>query len=154
MENNISKNGFTLIELLIVASILSVVIAGIINLYIYTSVAAQLAGNKTLAVSEAQSKIEEIRNHTFDDITVDYTSGGTPGNTFSLSQLNGIGVIYIDSSNAELLEIEVIVSWQDKYNRVIGEDLDLDGILDAGEDVNGNGKLDSIIKVESMVTRR
>lgn len=154
MKGRKSEHGFTLVELMIVVGILSVVITGVVNLYIYTSVAAQLAGNKTLAVGEAQSKIEEIRNYTFDNITADFGVGGTPGNTFNLSQLTGKGVIYIDSTNTELLVIEIVVSWKDKYNRIIGEDTNLNGVLDAGEDLNSNGKIDSIITVMSMITRR
>ncbi|MDP8264832.1 MAG: type II secretion system protein [Candidatus Aceula lacicola] len=147
-------NAFTLAELLVVTVILGVAIVGMVNLFIYTSVAATLAGNKTLAVAAAQSKMEEIRNHDYSLIATDYASGGTPGDTFFLSQVNGTGVIYIDSSNAQLLEIKVVVSWEDKYDRIIGEDIDLDGILDTGEDSNLNGELDSIVNLVMLFAQK
>ncbi|MCA9407413.1 MAG: prepilin-type N-terminal cleavage/methylation domain-containing protein [Candidatus Omnitrophica bacterium] len=151
---NKDNDGFTLVELLIVAGIMSVVLTGMIKLFIYTNIQAELAGNKTMAVNEAQMKLEEIRNHTYAQIVADYGSGGTPGNTFNLNQLNGMGVIYVDSTNTELLEVDIKVCWQDKYNRIIGEDLDLDGVLDVGEDNNSNGQIDSIVSLSSMITRR
>ena len=148
------EEGFTLLELLFAVSILVAVIAGMVRLFVFTSTQADIAGRKTIAVSEAQTKLEEIRNHDYDLVATDYGSGGTPGNTFNLSLIDGMGVIYIDSSNAELLVLEVVVSWNNKYNRVVGEDQDLDGVLDAGEDTNSNGKLDSSVELITYLTRR
>lgn len=151
-------NGFTLVELLLVVVIFAVVILGMLQLYIYTSTASEMAGNKTLAVTEAANKIEEIRNHEFSDIVTDYSSGGTPGNTFSLTYLTGKGTIYIDSSNPELLQIEVVVCWSDKYSRIIGEDADLDGAFDStptSEDtMQANNKLDSPVELVANIAER
>jgi len=121
------QNGFTLAEILIVVVIMAFLIIGMGQLFIYTALEAELAGNKSIAVSLAQSKIEEIRTHAYSSIPVDYASGGTPGNTFTTTGLDGIGLVRIDSSDPELLGIEVLVFWQDKYGRIIGEDADLDG---------------------------
>jgi len=154
MQRLITKRAFTLVELIVVVGILSLVITGMLQLYIYTSAQAEMGGNKTSAITEAQAKIEEIRNHDFDDIAIDYGAGGTPGNTFDLTLLSGKGVIDVDDSNPELLVLEVAVSWRNKYSRVIGEDFDLDGQLDGGEDINGDGKLSSPITLMSMITRR
>lgn len=149
-----SNQGFSLIELMFVLGILVTTIAGMVRLFMFCSIQADIAGNKTIAISQAQNKLEEIRNHSFDLIATDYASGGTPGNTFNLSLINGVGRIYIDSSNSELLTLEVVVSWANKHNRIVGEDQDLDGVLDPGEDIDGNGKLDSGVEIISMVTRR
>ncbi|MCA9403278.1 MAG: type II secretion system protein [Candidatus Omnitrophica bacterium] len=148
------QQGFTLLELLFAVSVLVTAIAGMVRLFMYTSTAADIAGRQTIAVTEAQTKLEEIRNTNYDLVATNYGSGGSPGNTFDLSLINGKGVIYIDSSNAELLVLEIVVSWNNKYNRVVGEDKDLDGILDAGEDENGNGKLDSSVELITYLTRR
>lgn len=146
--------GFTLAELLVAVIILGLVLGGLLQVFIRSSVLAELAYNKTVAMSEAQGKMEEIRNYDYDSIAADYASGGAQGNTFSLSQLTGTGVIYIDSSNADLLEVEIVVSWQNKYGRIVGEDLDLDGELDSGEDADGNGKLSSIATLVSLIAKR
>jgi prepilin-type N-terminal cleavage/methylation domain-containing protein len=148
------KAGFTLIELLIVVAMLALVITGMIKLFIYTSVLAEISGNKTVAVGEAQDMLEAIREHNYDDIAVDYASGGTPGNIFALDELNGKGAIYIDNSNPELLILKVVVSWRNKYGRIIGEDANLDGDLDTGEDLDGDTELSSPATLITMLTRR
>jgi hypothetical protein len=113
-----------------------------------------LSGNMGYALSEAQSKIEEIRNTEYDLITTNFASGGTPGNTFDLSPGQGKGVIYIDSSVANLLEVSVVVCWRNKDGRVIGEDKDLDGALDAGEDLDGDSRIDSTVNLTLKIARR
>jgi len=152
LPNN--ERGFSLVELVVVTGILSVTITSMLQMYIYTSTQSELSGNLTSAVSEAQTKIEEIRTVTYDSIATNYASGGTPGNIFDTTLITGKGVVTIDSSNAELLEIEVVVCWRDKYNRIIGEDTDLDGVLDPGEDANNNGVIDSPVELVTYFTRR
>ena len=149
-----SNNGYSLAEVMIAAAILIVVIAGLIQLFVYTSALSDISKDTTTAVNEAQSKLEEIRNSNYAAITTNYASGGTPGNTFTPSAVTGKGIIYIDSSNSNLLVIEVDVSFRTRKGRVIGEDLDLDGVLDAGEDIDGNGHLDSPVKLISYLAIR
>lgn len=149
-----NQNGVGLLELLIVAGIMAVTVLGMLQLFVFTSTGASLAGNKTIAVMEAQSKIEEIRAYDFDSIVTDYANGGTVGNTFALSSINGMGVVYIDNSNPDLLTVEVVVSWEDKYDRIVGEDKNLDGTLAFAEDVNGNLKIDSPVELVTQLGDR
>jgi len=156
MKNFLS--GFTLMELMFTAGIVALVVAGLLQLFIYCLSLGEMAGNVTFAVSEAQGVLEEMRNHNFEDIVTDYGPAGTPGNTFNLTQVEGMGVIYIDDTtgelNDDLLEVEVVVSFRTKPNRIIGEDRDLDGQLDAGEDNNGNLQLDSPATLVSLIAKR
>ena len=148
------NKGFTLIEVVATVGILVIVLANLLGLFIYCSMLAQTSGNMTLAIREAQGKLDEIRDHSYSLITSDYAAGGSPGNTFNLNQLTGKGVIYFESSNPELLQIKVVVSWKNKDTRVIGEDANFNGILDTGEDKNANGQLDSIVSLTTMIARR
>ena len=153
---NKSVKAFTLVELLVAVIALAVVLVGLVQVFIRCSVLAELSQNKTVAMSEAQGKLEELRNYNFDNIAADYAYGGAL-NPFTLDQLNGTGVIYIDSSTADILEIEIVISWENKYGRIIGEDDDLDGVLDTGspsEDDNGDGKLSSIVTLISRIAAR
>ena len=119
-----ADRGFTLVEVLIAVGILAVVIVGLLQLFVYCSTLAEAAGNTTLAVNEAQNKIEEIRNHNFTSIATDYASGGTPGNTFPVPDRDGTGTIgtgtittsQVGGSSA-LLQIQINVSWQNKNSR-------------------------------------
>lgn len=142
--------GVSLLEVLVAAGILVIVLVGLFRLFIYCQELADLGRNMTLAVAEAQGKMEEIRNHPYADITADYASGGTPGNTFNLTQVNGKGVITIDASNNKLLGIKVVVCWQNHNGRVIGDDKDLDGVVDAGD---ANGVIDSLVTIESRIAQ-
>jgi len=113
------KNAFTLVEALVTIVILVIAILGLFQIFIYGSKLNEVAGNMTFAMNEAQNKMEEIKDHDFDDIVTDFSSSGTPGDTFSIAQPNGMGVIYIDSSNPKLLELAIVVSWRHKDGRII-----------------------------------
>lgn len=145
--------GFTLIELLVVTGILGFIILGLIQSLILSSVLADISNRKTIAVSEAQDKLEEILNHNFDTIVVDYASGGTPGNTFVLSPITGMGVVTAGVYTANVVQVDVVVSFQIANGGVIGEDKDLDGVLDVGEDANGNSALDSPVKLSTYIRK-
>lgn len=151
---NHNLSGSFLIELVIAIAILIIVLIGYLQLFIYCFGQSETARNISIAITEVQGKLEEMRNHNFSDIVIDYGLGGNPGNTFSLTQLSGVGAIYINSTNPKLLTIELEASWRERGNRIIGEDVDLDGVLDTGEDSNGNGKLDSTVSLVSMITER
>jgi type II secretory pathway pseudopilin PulG len=148
-----NHSGFTLVEVMFVTGIMVFVLVSMLSLFIHTTVLAEMSGNKTLAVAAAQTRIEEIRRHNYDYIAVDYASGGTPGDTFEPAGLDGIGLVTI-GGDAELRSIDVRVFWRDRYDRIVGEDLDLDGVLDSGEDKNGNGALDSPVRIQTLLTRR
>lgn len=149
-----NEQGLTMVELMIVVMILVFVVTGMVQTFLYASTIADIARNKTLAVTDASSKLEQIRNHPFDDITTDYVSGGTPGDLFDLTTLTGKGKIYIDTTDPELLVVKVVVCWQNKYNRILGEDLDFDGVLDAGEDVDGDGEISSPLELVTYVAEK
>ena len=149
-----SRKGYSLVEVICTVGILAFVFVGLLELFIYTYALDEMAGNLTMALKEAQGKMEEIRNYDYNLITTDYASGGTPGNTFDLSQPTGKGVIYVDASNSDLLKIKIVVSWSNKKNRIIGEDINLNGSLDAGEDLDGNGQLDSLASIQSLFAKR
>ena len=160
-----SSPGFTIVEVIIAAMIIVVGLAGVVQVFYYARGQGEISANLTYALSAAQDKMEEIRNHTFSSIITDYSSGGTPGNTFALSEITGKGVITIDATddagnteddgvNSNLLQVEIVVSFKTSNSRIVGEDQDLDGVLDAGEDLNGNGKLDSPVTIVSRVAKR
>lgn len=150
--------GSMLFEVMITSAISILVLVGLIQVFIQFSSLNEKMGDMGLAINEAHSKLEEMRYHSFysgfNDLVTNYGPGGNPGNVFGLVQSNGVGVIYINSVNPELLEIEVVVSLLSADNRVIGEDSNLNGNLDMYEDLNGNGKLDSPIYLASRIARR
>jgi hypothetical protein len=147
------NHGISLTEILICAGILVVVLTGMFRLFIYSTELNDMSRNVTVAMSEVQGKMEEIRNHDFNLITTDYISGGTPGDKFNLAQVAGIGVITIDAGNSKLLKFRIVACWRNQNGRVIGEDKNLNGTLDSGEDLNGNAVIDSPVVIETYVAR-
>lgn len=148
----LSDRGFTLIEVMIATAILVIVVCGILATYISCLELISLSKNLTFAVNASQRKIEEIRDYNFSLIYTDYNN-----QTFSVDEIapgDSRGVIYVDNSNPDLLKLTIAVCWRQRANRIIGEDLNLDGILNPGEDLNGNNMIDSPVQLVTLVAQR
>jgi hypothetical protein len=65
------------------------------------------------------------------------------------------GVVYADDSvNAEFLDVTVSICWR-QGNRIIGEDANLNGVLDSGEDtMEANGIIDSTVQLKTRVANK
>ena len=59
----------------------------------------------------------------------------------------------MDDTDPEFLLVTISVCWR-QGSRIIGEDLNLNGALDAGEDTNGNGIIDSTVELVTQVANR
>lgn len=140
------KKGFTLVELLVSSAILIVTIMGILMSYVRSLELAEIAKNKTIAMNAVKTRVEQIKNSAFANILATYN-----GITFTTPDLNGIGISYVTTINPNILQVTVSFSWKQNNTHLIGEDKDLDGVLDAGEDTNGNGILDSPVELVSSI---
>lgn len=144
-----SNQGFSLPEMLLAAIIASFALCGVLLTYITCMDTIKTSKNVSIATSAAQGLIEEIRTTPFPQILTDY-------DRLSFS-VNGIpssrGIVYVDDANPELLLITVSVCWR-QGNRIIGEDTNLNGILEAVEDLNGNNLIDSTVELVTQVVNR
>lgn len=147
----LSVTGFTLIEVMLAAAILAIVVCGILATYISCFELISTSRNFTFAVNAAQRKIEEIRDYNFSQIYPDYNN-----QSFAVDEISAgsRGVVYVDDSNPDLLEVTISVCWRQRENRIIGEDRNLDGILGAGEDLNGNNIIDSPVQLVTLIAER
>ena len=148
MRNPLRKNkGMSLIELLIATVILLPIFTGIMLTFMKAMEVNEMAYNSTQAVLAAKKRTAEIENTAYGQVSASFNNiSFVPANITSAR-----GVTYVNSANPDLLQITTVVCWRQKSGRIIGEDTDLDGVLDAGEDKNGNGQLDSIVQ---LVTNR
>ena len=147
-----NRKGFTLIEVILAAAFLVIVLSGLLATYISCFELISTSRNLSLAVNAARVMIEEIRDYSFNQIHSDYDN-----TTFTVNEMsvgNSRGVIYVDNTNPDLLQVIVSVCWRQRANRIIGEDLDLDGNLDAGEDTNANSMIDSPAQLVTLITAR
>lgn len=142
------KRGFTLAELMIAVVVFMITFVGILLGYLRCMELSEMAKNSSLAVAAVKSRMEDIKNTDFSNIMNNYNKI-----TFTANGINGRGVSYveIDNANPKLLKVTVTFCWKQRSGLLIGEDADLDGQLDAGEDKNANNILDSITQAVSYV---
>ena len=148
--------GFTLPELLLAAMIMAIAFVALLGSYVTCLELNELASNTARATAACQSKMEEI-------ITTD--SAQIPGLfdrvAFDTPGLDGRGVSYIEVLSWEQpgvpkrLNATVSVSWRQRRGRIIGEDTNLNGQIDAGEDINpANNMLDSPVQLTTQILKR
>lgn len=145
-QRKIDARGFTLVELMVAAVIFVLAFVVILLSYIRCMELSEMSRNSSTALAAAKTRIEQIKDTAFSDIFVAYNNAA-----FDVTGVNGKGVSYVDNTNANLLKVTVTVCWKQKRGLIVGEDLDLDGQLDGGEDQNGNSLLDSPVQLVTYV---
>lgn len=149
-----NKSGFTLLELMIGISVLIVALVGLLGVFAHMISLNENSGKLTLAVAACQAKLEEMRNSSFSTLYSNYNGTNGAFNPAGFPSGEAKGAISIDESNRDLLQVFVSVSWMTRSNRVIGEDRNLNGVRDAGEDLNGNLRLDSPGQLATLMAQR
>ena len=143
------NSGLTLLELMIAAAVLVIAISGILAIFTGLFSLNENARKLTLAITASQDKIEEMRNSNFDTLFTAYNGTSFDPDGFSSSESKG--AIYIDNTDPYLLEVCVSISWVERSNKIVGEDANLNGTLDSGEDLNGNGRLSSPAEIVTLI---
>ena len=162
------KKGFVLIEVLLATAIAAFAICGILLMYIVGMDLIRTSKNASIATSAAQGIMEKIRNTPFTDIPnmiidvngISYSpivvntnltrwSFPLPGNNLPTNRC----AVYVNDTDPEFLLVTISVCWR-QGNRIVGEDINLNGALDAGEDANGNGIIDSTVELVTQVANR
>jgi prepilin-type N-terminal cleavage/methylation domain-containing protein len=144
-----SSKGFSLVETILAIAILAFAVCAILQTYATCFALSSISENMNTATNAAQGLLEEMRSSSYVQLYDNYH-----GLIFTVNDIpNSRGIIYVDDTNPELLKITVTVCWK-SGSRVIGEDRDLDGVLDPGEDVNGNGMIDSVVKLVTLIANR
>lgn len=146
------KSGFTLLELMIAVGVLIVALVGLLGVFAHMMLLNENSRSLTIALTACQDKLEEMRNANFSTLYTTYNGASFNPNGFTLGQAKG--TISIDNSNPNLLRVFVSVSWRTRSNRVIGEDKNLNGGLDGGEDLDANGRLDSPGQLATLMAQR
>ena len=118
-SSKVHKQGFTMVELLVAISIFSIVAVYFFQVYVQTMFLAENTKNSFFALSEAHTKLEEIRNSTYESISSTYNN-----TSFSLTQpTGGSGAISVSSIGSQvagnLLQIQITVTWQNKNQRSV-----------------------------------
>ena len=132
------NKGLTLVELLMAIIVLLPVFVGTMYVFVRCIDLSELSQNSSKAVSICKNKYAEIEKTPRMQIKATYNN--VP---FDSNELNGKGISYVDDSQTGILGIIVSYSWQQKNGRIMGEDKNLNGQIEVGEDINNNSVLDS-----------
>ena len=169
-----SKRGFSIAEVLLAVGILGFALCGILATYLACFNLASISKNTNIATSAAQGIIEQIRATPFTtlwDTSLQKSQIELNGNFYNLTHVSGnrwsltfmvnnmpanMGIAYIDIDNTttpKILTATVSVCWK-QGDKIIGEDVNLNGVLNAGEDTNGNGLIDSPMELITQIANR
>ncbi len=143
-----SRFSFTLVELLIASVVFILTLVGILLSYMKCVELNEHSRNLSIAMRGLESRFEDIKNTPFSQIKTSYNQV-----TFTNANLNGTGVSGVDDTNPALLRVSMSFSWRQSNGRIMGEDANLNGQLNAGEDKNGNGVLDSPAQLISYIAQ-
>ena len=158
-----NKRGLTLLEVLISILIISSAIVVMFTVYPNLFEGVNLSLQKMQAWEIVKRQIETLKSTDFATLfAVSYDPlGGVPiANGFVTAGLaNSRGVFYVErmrdaggSVLTDLLNLEVVVCFR-VGRRIIGEDQDLDGVLDSGEDQNNDNKISSPVTLRTLMLK-
>ena len=154
MKKKKKKRGFTLVEIVISTIIMAIAITSTLQLLIYLLQMNESSRSSVVCMNRIAGLMDEIKNVDYSDIIGNYN-----GRQFALNELisRGIqhrGVVIANEIEAGFLtRVKIIVCWKNK-NRIMGEDINFNGVLDGSEDMNGNGELDSPTMIECAIVSR
>jgi len=123
MDSLSNKKGLTLIEAIVSIFIVAFMVVGMVRLYSLGAIQSVLAKHKVMAANIAQAEIENLRNNTYEGITLaDYPVtqmvkidlGET---TDAADDINGAMVTQVQPVS-EGYKLIVTVSWNDYYGVV------------------------------------
>jgi len=145
-----AKSGFTLVELLVSVSVVAVACVCILGAVLSTMYLNRLSSEYSLAKNACVREAEIISQDIFFNVVADYNN-----TTFAVTGLpSAVGVAYVSNANPDLLQVWISVCWRQLGSRVIGEDQNLNGIPEASEDTNNNGRIDSPVQLTFLMSAR
>ena len=162
-KNAEAKAGFTLVEVMIATLILTIALGGLLHAFSACLILNENSRNLSLALNGAQDVIEQIRNSNFANIMNFNNPPNNPfqlGSNWFLSNNDHIGIIEVinDGSdipagitNANLLQVRVVICWRQQGGRIIGEAIDVAGAL-VSNDLDGDGKIESPAELITLIS--
>lgn len=146
------KKGFTLIEVMAATVILVGAILPALFLIVNNINMGENSKNQTLARNAARAKVEEMRNADFSTLVSAYDD-----HVFDIPGLNGkmrVDADVVAMSSNSLIDVRVVICWRQRGSRIIGEDSNLNGVLNTGEDANNNGHIDSPCMILTSIANK
>lgn len=162
-----TRKGLSLVEILLATLIIVTVAGAVFSLYPQLFQGVDVSSQKMVAFEEARQEIETLRNlNSADFSTLLYNVSYDPANNetpnprpFNTIMANSSGVYYVEKMHRKdgslvdnLVSVEVLVCFR-VGRRMVGEDANFNGGLDAGEDQNGDNKITSPVSLRTLIMR-
>ena len=155
----------TLVEVLVGTAVLVTGGGALLLGMHYALVQSDYLNHAQIAIQAAQGELERLTSETFSTLATGAAYVGARQNGQSVAINNaelpgGMLGVQIKTfpagtpfATATLLDLSVAACWTSRGRR-IGEDQSCNGVLEAAEDVNGNGWIDSPAMVSTRVARK
>ena len=152
---------------MLAAAILLFCLVGLLATYIQMFILSDLARDYTTATNAVRAKIEDIRSYAYTNVNAfnssssEYLVNRYDGTTFNITGLDGIGAVEVCDINTcpsevgnytDLVKVRAEISFRSR-GKVVGEDLNLNGVLNSGEDTNNNNLIDSPVESTTLIAR-
>lgn len=145
----------TLIEVVTAAGIVAFALCGLMLTFMNFSAFNSLSEYYVRAGNAMQSRLEEISALPFANLSglnnTNFTVAGFPsGDATGVIQVSSVG------NFTDLRKVRLVVSFRTRHTlstngtRVIGEDANLDGILNASEEAHAQGKLEMVTMIANF----
>jgi len=165
------KRGVSLVEILL-ATFVTVIVAGaVFSIYPRLFQGVDVSTQKMVAFEAARQAIETLKNADFGtvlyNVSYDPANAEVPiANQFNTGMPNSSRVFYVermheaggalitnsDVSKPCIVNAEVVVCFL-VGRRMVGEDTNFNGALDAGEDQDGDLKISSPVRLRTLIMR-
>jgi len=156
MIRSCSEKAFSLVEVLVASAVLVFALTGMLAMYVSLFALSDISEKYLMANNAVQTEMEKIRLMDFSDILA------LDGTTFTVAGMAAEDVrgrIEVSdyslraSPKETLRKVRLVVCFRHKGQIIIGEDKNLNGILDPGEDISPhNGRLDSPVEAVSFIS--
>lgn len=125
-------------------------LCGILITYVNMFFLSDLSRDITLATNALQAKAEELKRADFNSLSAfNGTTFDIDGFTFASAK----GLIEVSSTAySDLRRVRLTASFQSRLQKV-GEDKNFNGVLNSGEDVNANSRLDSPAELVTLIAK-
>jgi Tfp pilus assembly protein PilE len=142
----LQRSGMTLMELMIAVMLLLPLLTVVMQNFITCVHLNASAEGTSKAIWQERTLVAAIQETSFHSIFDTYDQ-----KKFPLVGMNGYIVTYVAPTSSDLWTVYVSATWKDRRGRYNGEDVNLNGQLDAGEDKNGNNRLDSNVGFSTFI---
>lgn len=151
-----TQRGFTLFEVALAMAVFALAASGSLSLFISCTRLTDSAGHITRMVERAREELENrIRRTDFESLDDYFFITNDPLPLSLVCYVEGYDSVNPNNELNRLLKmVKIVITYRETSNRIIGEDRNLNGRLDDGEDTNGDNRISSPCEIVTFIARR